>query len=132
MAWRYKGHASVSPGVPRAFAICDRCGMRYQHDELRFQFDWCGPRLANLRIMVCDRCYDVPFEHNRPIVVPPDPLPIMNARPDLNLQTYLNGLQFVLTDTDGVTITDFFGEMLVSTEIPLNEEEALPGGEIPD
>lgn len=84
MAWRYYGRAKVSNTQPVAFAICDRCGMRYNHDALHWQFDWLGPRLGNLRILVCERCLDIPFEHNRPIVVPPDPLPIRNPRPDLN------------------------------------------------
>lgn len=132
MAWRYKGRAVADPGAPAAYAICDRCGFRYNQDRLHFQYDWCGPRLQNLRLLVCDRCYDRPFEHNRPIVVPPDPLPIRNPRPDLNLLTYLDGLAFALTDTDGATVTDQWGEMLLATGVPLNEEEALPGGEIPD
>lgn len=58
--------------------------MRYNRTDLAWQFDWEGPRLQNLRLLVCSRCMDKPFEHNRPIVVPPDPVPVKNPRPDLN------------------------------------------------
>lgn len=85
MAWRYRGHASVSSKRPVAYAVCDRCGMRYNRTDLAWQFDWEGPRLQNLRLLVCYDCQDKPFEHNRPIVVPPDPVPVRNPRPDLNM-----------------------------------------------
>jgi hypothetical protein len=36
--------------------------------------------MQNLRLLVCDTCYDVPQEQLRAIVVPADPTPIVNAR----------------------------------------------------
>ena len=42
--------------------------------------DWRGAVLQNLRLLVCDRCYDTPQEQLRAIVLPPDPEPKMNAR----------------------------------------------------
>jgi len=39
--------------------------------------------LQNLRILVCNRCLDIPQEQLRAIVLPPDPQPIINARPEL-------------------------------------------------
>lgn len=75
--------AATSPTHPRAHAICDRCGFRYNHDQLKWQMDWRGPRLQNLRILVCSDCYDAPQQSGqRTILIPPDPVPIMNARPE--------------------------------------------------
>lgn len=52
-------------------------------DRLQWQWDWQqGPRLKNLRILVCPDCYDKPQENGRTIVLPPDPIPIKNARPE--------------------------------------------------
>lgn len=82
MAWRYHGHARVNPNNPGAFGVCDRCGMLYNLDDLNYQFDWRGPRLANLRLKVCRRCYDRPFEFFRPVVLPPDPVPRTDPRPE--------------------------------------------------
>jgi len=35
----------------------------------------------NIEIFVDNGCLDKPFNFNRPIVVPPDPIPIINPRP---------------------------------------------------
>ena len=72
----------VDPDAPRAMAICDRCGFRFFHDNLSFQYDWRGNQLANLRLLVDCRCYDEPQPNGRkPILVGPDPTPVRDPRP---------------------------------------------------
>lgn len=77
---RPHGRASVSSTNPRAFGICDRCGFLYNHHELQWQYDYRGAALINVRILVCETCLDVPQNQLRNIVLPADPMPIMNAR----------------------------------------------------
>lgn len=79
---RPHGRARVDPTSPAAFAVCDRCGFWYSHRSLRWQVDYRGMKLQNLRILVCDRCYDDPQPQLKPRIIGPDPLPIMNARPE--------------------------------------------------
>jgi hypothetical protein len=74
------GRAKTDARNPRAFAICDRCALWYNHVDLKFQFDWAGASLINKRILVCDTCYDTPQEQLRAIIVPADPVPIVNPR----------------------------------------------------
>lgn len=74
------GRARTSASNPQAHAICDRCGFRYNHINLRWQFDWRGASLQNLRLLVCNTCYDAPQEQLRAIVVPADPVPIVQPR----------------------------------------------------
>ncbi len=74
--------AAVSRSRPRALAICDRCGARYNHDELQWQFQWAGTKLQNLRLLVCKACLDEPQEQLRTIILPPDPVPIRDPRPE--------------------------------------------------
>jgi hypothetical protein len=74
------GRARTSPSNPRAHAICDRCGFRYNHFQLRWQYDWRGASLMNIKLLVCDRCYDEPQQQLRAIVIPADPVPVMNPR----------------------------------------------------
>jgi len=74
------GRARTSSTNPQAHAICDRCGFRYNHVNLRWQYDWRGASLQNIRLLVCDTCYDEPQEQLRAIVVPADPVPIVNPR----------------------------------------------------
>lgn len=81
MAWRPHGRANVDARNPRAFAICDRCGFLYNHVNLKFQYDWRGNNIVNTQAMVCDTCYDEPYEGRRPLKLPPDPVPIMQPRP---------------------------------------------------
>lgn len=77
---RPHGRAQVSTRNPRAFAICDRCGFLYNHDQLQWQYQWGGASLYNKRILVCNECNDVPQQQLRAIVVPADPVPIQNPR----------------------------------------------------
>jgi hypothetical protein len=74
------GRARTNPTNPRAFAICDRCAIWYNHQDLKWQYDWAGAGLINKRILVCNTCYDTPQEQLRAIVVPADPVPIINPR----------------------------------------------------
>lgn len=121
MAWRFHGRATVNPSNPEAFGVCDRCGFWYNHKQLSWQFDWRGNQLTNLRILVCDICLDKPFEHYRPIVVPPDPPPIMNARPEQFLidEQFPDGL-YIMTEGGNYLSTQGSGPLV--TEGPIYGE----------
>mgnify|MGYP003650110121 CR=1 FL=1 len=84
------GRARTSASNPQAHAVCDRCSFRYNHVDLRWQMDWAGASLINKRILVCDRCYDTPQEQLRAIVIPADPVPIQNPRPQEFARTTTN------------------------------------------
>src|SRR5215469_233834 len=79
---RPHGRARVSQRFPEAWGVCDRCGGLFLHKDLQWQFDWQGPRLQNKRILVCQPCVDEPAEFLRTIILPPDPIPIANPRPE--------------------------------------------------
>ena len=74
------GRARTSARNPQAFAICDRCAIWYNHVNLRWQYDWAGASLVNKRILVCNTCYDEPQQQLRAIIIPADPMPIVNPR----------------------------------------------------
>lgn len=74
-----RAYADISKPLP--WAVCDRCGFRYMHYNLNWQYDWRGNQLQNLRILVDHHCEDVPFEQNRPIIIGPDPVPVRDPRP---------------------------------------------------
>jgi hypothetical protein len=42
---------------------------------------WAGNKLVNLRQLVCRRCNDIPQTQLRTIVLPADPMPVLNPRP---------------------------------------------------
>lgn len=70
----------VNPSSPEAFGICDLCGLRFNHVDLRWNYQWAGTRLYNTGSLRCWRCVDVPQEQLRSIILPSDPVPILNAR----------------------------------------------------
>lgn len=74
------GRARTSSRNPQAFAVCDRCALWYNHSSLRWQYDWAGASLINKRILVCNTCYDEPQQQLRAIIIPADPVPIVNPR----------------------------------------------------
>jgi hypothetical protein len=74
------GRARTDAKNPRAFGVCDRCAIWYNRDQLMWQYDWAGASLINKRILVCNTCYDEPQQQLRSIIVPADPVPIINPR----------------------------------------------------
>lgn len=75
-----QGRARINPSAPQAAGVCDRCGFVHNHADLRWQYDWRGASLANLRLLVCPTCYDAPQQQLRAIVLPADPVPVQNPR----------------------------------------------------
>lgn len=74
--------AEVNPSDPRAWGTCDRCGFVISHYKLSWQHEFAGTRLVNLRILVCSSCEDSPQRQLGTVILPPDPMPILNARPE--------------------------------------------------
>jgi hypothetical protein len=75
----------------------------YNHDRLKWQFDYAGAGLINKRILVCNPCLDTPQNQLRSIILPADPVPIENPR----VQDY------AAAETDNIainapTVTDFW------------------------
>ena len=76
------GRARISARNPRAAAVCDRCGGVFNHVDLSFQYDWAGATMLKKNLLVCRSCMDRAQPQLRAIVLPADPPPIMNPRPE--------------------------------------------------
>lgn len=74
------GKARTDPNSPRAFGVCDRCGDWRNLIDLQFQYEYLGPQLVNTNFRVCCKCLDVPALINKPLSLPPDPLPVYQPR----------------------------------------------------
>lgn len=103
-------YLNVDPRRPRASAFCDRCGFRYNHYKLNWQFDYRGFQLQNLWILVCPRCDDRPQPQYQPVIIGPDPVPVKDPRPGwrgqqegqapvFSVQDLINGKMAPLTDS---------------------------------
>lgn len=96
------GRARTSASNPQAHAICDRCGIRYNHVDLSFQFDWAGAAMMKKNILVCRRCMDKAQPQLRSVVLPGDPPPILNPRLDIYSVMAQNAR--VVTLNNGITV----------------------------
>jgi hypothetical protein len=74
--------ARTDPQSPRGWATDDRSGFVGNHENLQWQMEWGGFKLYSKRILVYPDMYDKPQEQLRSIIIPPDPQPLMNARPE--------------------------------------------------
>lgn len=79
---RHPRRAAVDPSSPRGWATSDRTGFVGNHENLRWQYEWRGEALINTRILVYADEYDTPQRQLGTIVLPADPLPLLNARPE--------------------------------------------------
>lgn len=75
-----KAFVEVPPTGP--WAVCDRCSFLFNRKNLRYQWDYRGGQMVNTRLLVCWKCHDKPFILNKPIQLPPDPQPVVDARPE--------------------------------------------------
>lgn len=129
MVYRRTGHASVSQLWPRAFAVCDRCGMVYNHKDLLWQAQWLGPKYQNLKFLVCESCLDKPQEQLRAFNIPADPIPIDTPRPE----SYITEISTLPAGTVPGPFSDFPAPTN-STElddltdpVPPDETDPVPG-----
>ena len=80
------GRANIDARRPQALAVCDRCGFLFNHVDLKWQYQWAGAKLQNIMRLVCQDCLDIPQEQLRSIIIPPDPVPVLNPRPEYYVQ----------------------------------------------
>jgi hypothetical protein len=76
------GRAITNPHAPRAFGVCDRCGIWYNLHRLGYQYEWQGTKLINTRKRVCQLCKDRPNPQMKARLAPPDPVPVYDPRPE--------------------------------------------------
>lgn len=94
MAWRpHPRLADTDPTYPRAWATDDRSGFVTNLHKLRWEVQWAGNELIRTGFLVAEPYYDQPQEQFRTIILPADPPPVFNARPE----------PYVIDETDWLT-----------------------------
>lgn len=111
--WHPTGRARVSMRSPEAQAVCDRCYLNYSLRDLTWQFQWSGVKLQNLQLLVCKTCLDKPQPQLRTIVIPADPLPVLNPRPERYAVTVPNFIATQPPEFLGNDLTTEAGDPLI-------------------
>lgn len=74
------GRAITNSRRPQAFGVCDRCGLWHNLVKLKWQFEYSGNQLVNLRLRVSPECLDKPQPQLKSRSVPADPVPVCDPR----------------------------------------------------
>jgi hypothetical protein len=111
--WHPTGRARVSARSPQAQAVCDRCYMNYSLGDLSWQHQWSGVKLQNLRLLVCHDCLDKPMPQLKIIIIPPDPIPVLNPRPEIYDVTVPSFVALESGTFSGADITTEAGNNLI-------------------
>lgn len=84
-------YVRVDPKNPEALAMCDFSQLPCLHKDLVRQMEWRGEGLVWTGLLVNKRFADIPNEQGRAPILPPDPIPVLNARPQfIQLMTHSN------------------------------------------
>lgn len=82
MSDRPKGkHVTIDPSNPKALGICDYTGFVHLRKDLVKQMQWAGDSLVWTGLYVGKDYLDVPSPQLRTPHLPPDPVPVLDARP---------------------------------------------------
>lgn len=88
--------------------------MLYNHPTLKWEMEYRGMNLQPTGFLVCPSCYDEPQPERRPIIIPPDPVPVSGLR----VQDY--------TDSrDDYIATESLNEISTEADVPLVVQETL-------
>jgi hypothetical protein len=120
--YRYHGRAEVDPSNPRAFGVCDRCGFLYNLVNLMFQYRFAGTATVNTNFRVCSRCLDPLNPQSMTRLLPPDPMPVLNAR----VEPYMLDEVDFLSTQDEVPIETQDDEIIVTNQASQNYSEPNP------
>lgn len=111
----------VDPTDPRGAAVCDGCGFWVPNFTLAKDMQYRGgssPQWTGF--LVCQKCLDVPnpAPQFKPLVLPPDPVPLLNPRPEVPTPTESGYAYWVDDDGNYVTVLpgdDAWGNEYVQT-----------------
>jgi len=88
---------------------------------LSWQYDWAGASMINKRMLVCNTCYDVPQEQLRAIIVPADPMPILNPR----VQDFVSAEQNTRTTSGQNTVDPVTGIPIIDGSTRITQDDSV-------
>ncbi len=115
--------ADVDPNNLSAWATDDRSGFIVNHRKLHWEVQWSGLQLIRTGFLVSEPYLDTPAPFLQTLILPPDPAPLFNARPE----------PYVIDETDWRVTQDGDiretqdGELRVTQPSQYEAEEENPG-----
>lgn len=114
------------------WATCDRCGFIYSMSRMQFQYDYTGgPEPQNLNLLVCSKCLDNLDFQRKFFVLPGDPQPFMNTRPEAYVADETNWLTTEDGDILGADGVPFTTQVPNPTDQPVAGDQATAEAAVP-
>lgn len=105
-----------------AWCTCDRCGFVWSMSSMQFQYDFLGGTTPqNLHLLHCPKCMDDLNYQRKLIIIPPDPPPLFNTRPESYVVDETNWL---VTDDDSILTTAADEPFITSEPNPADSASA--------
>lgn len=124
MTYRPTPKYATKDATAGAWTTCDRCGLIDNQSRMQWQYDFQGgPVPINRNLLFCPRCLDGLRYQNQPIIIPPDPPPLFNTRPEPYAVDETNWL---LTEDDEIIDTQSGEDIIVNQPNPSNEANTAP------
>lgn len=118
------GRARADVSSPQAFGECDECGEWFNRVDLRKQMEYSGTRQFWTGFLVCQHCLSEPQPQFLTPILPGDPKPVIQPRPDAPSLNF--GLQ-------GFTLFTIVPAILAQAPPPPVQEQpppAQPAGQL--
>lgn len=117
-----QGRAYTNPNAPVSKKVCDDCGRWYLRTQLYEQLEYYGTGLKVTGYLKCRECLDRPQAQLIPLILPPDPVPIWQPRPEAFSVDYrLSGFrQYLLFQVDDAeqSEADILAALAVLSGVP--------------
>lgn len=121
MSYRPQPKYASSDATLGPWTTCDRCGLLDNQSRMQFQYDFLGGSVPqSTGLLVCSRCLNGLRYQAQLIIIPPDPPPLFNLRPENYTVDETNWL----TTQDGDIIQTVDTSEPYITSIPNPADEA--------
>jgi hypothetical protein len=82
---KFSKYGWINRNDPQAAGRCDRGGEIRKRSELHPEMIWAGNRLQHNGFWVCEKHMDPPHPQDKTIILKPDPIPVRDPRPDIDV-----------------------------------------------
>lgn len=119
-------YVTIDPRHPKALGICDLTGFVFRRQDLVKQMEWRGNALVWTGFYVGKPFLDTPNEQNRPPILPPDPVPVVDPRlQQPTVLTWSIGIPENWQDVQAFSWSSWSGQDDGSNALPENQRLSL-------
>jgi hypothetical protein len=121
MSYRGKPKYASRDAHAGPWTMCSTCGFNWSQSDMEFQYDFMGGSVPqNTGWLRCPRCITPLTYQRKMIILPPDPPPFQNTRPE---PYAIDETDWLTTEDGNILITESGNELI--TQIPNPQDVAF-------